>query len=1077
MGQLKLFLGHSGPYYYFEKLILEQYKAAPDQYIYILPVNRAVRYFKKQLILKSTSDAMLDPPVFTFSSLIRRLYHYETNKKKIVSNAIRLILLKEALKNCKDDLSYFKNQRLTDKGLIKRIDRMLLEFSQFGYRPSDFINPPSPSIVPLYFDFSKILQALYQNYQNQLTDESSLVLEIVRDLDEVWFRNVFPSTKTILINGYGIYSPPMIDFIKKMKQWCDLQIKLDYLPANKQLFQHTYAAYDSLRKYADQIIETSDKPDWIAQQLFKMDFISAGKMRSKKKIMIRKARNRREEISFIAAAIKQYYHKYNIPLHKIGVTFPNVETYFSIISTIFKQYDIPFNLSTGFPLAQSPLVKTYLQVIKTILSDFNLEDMNQLVISPFLKCKNPIDTLIFSRITNRLGLRSFHSDWQNGIEKFITCDVESHGYQNGLTDKSFIKKVKELVKGIKSLITILFLLKNRFSARDFHTAYLSVLKELGLLDWYSVENDQLNNQEKEKEFRAFNKFNKIFDQLCWILTFIYPERRFTLNEFYDYMILMIDNTQYNLREWSNYGVQIMPRLEIQSVECNILFLGGLVDGEFPRKGVQNVFFNDEECKLMGIYSSEDIHAQDRFLFYQLLQIPSDELILTYPSIEGESLLLPSTFLSILSDIYEVTFQSIDEQDPYLLSKYKIKEQLAQQLKMGLVDRNIQLLADVMSLTGHGEFTIWFDNITTLYSKKNRSRITPYEGNLTANPFIQRLLGSKLADKYFSITELESYAFCPMLFFFKYILHLHEEIEMEEQISPLERGLLLHKILFTFYSRLQQRGFQSRPWEYMDWLIEIAEEEFDRLPYQGLSWILEKEEYFGFEKKEGLFKSFLTLEKEEIEDKGFIPAHFEVSFGISRATHKCDKISFRKPFILKKGGQKEIRLSGKVDRIDLDGRGNFIVYDYKIGRGAEQIKMRHIFEGSSLQLPVYLAAASEILKEHYQKISPLGGAYYQIKDSKHCAKFPVIMDGKKVTERAKRGDAYLPNKKYVLNEKQLSFEEIVKRSLDFVAQYVQQIVSGNFQHTHDPTDMRCSSYCEFAMICRKDIAKLKAIHSR
>ena len=66
-----------------------------------------------------------------------------------------------------------------------------------------------------------------------------------------------------------------------------------------------------------------------------------------------------------ASKIKQYHHLYKIPLHKIGITFPNIERYFAIISSVFKEYDIPYNISAGFPLGQSPLIKVYLQVIKT----------------------------------------------------------------------------------------------------------------------------------------------------------------------------------------------------------------------------------------------------------------------------------------------------------------------------------------------------------------------------------------------------------------------------------------------------------------------------------------------------------------------------------------------------------------------------------------------------------------------------------------------------------------------------------------------------------------------------------------
>ena len=138
-------------------------------------------------------------------------------------------------------------------------------------------------------------------------------------------------------------------------------------------------------------------------------------------------------------------------------------------------------------------------------------------------------------------------------------------------------------------------------------------------------------------------------------------------------------------------------------------------------------------------------------------------------------------------------------------------------------------------------------------------------------------------------------------------------------------------------------------------------------------------------------------------------------------------------------------------------------------------MRDIFNGDSLQLPVYIAAANEILKKANRDIIPVCGAYYQMKDNENCGKFPVMVDINKVPELIKKGDARLPNKKFEVYGKALTFKEVIERSLNFVVTYVQAILTGNFQHTKNPTDLRCSNYCEFMTICRKDINKLKALY--
>ena len=53
---------------------------------------------------------------------------------------------------------------------------------------------------------------------------------------------------------------------------------------------------------------------------------------------------------------------------------------------------------------------------------------------------------------------------------------------------------------------------------------------------------------------------------------------------------------------------------------------------------------------------------------------------------------------------------------------------------------------------------------------------------------------------------------------------------------------------------------------------------------------------------------------------------------------------------------ELQLNGRIDRIDLSGDGKyFLIIDYKTGKAT--LSLRKIFSGLSLQLAIYLGAAS------------------------------------------------------------------------------------------------------------------------
>ena len=67
---------------------------------------------------------------------------------------------------------------------------------------------------------------------------------------------------------------------------------------------------------------------------------------------------------------------------------------------------------------------------------------------------------------------------------------------------------------------------------------------------------------------------------------------------------------------------------------------------------------------------------------------------------------------------------------------------------------------------------------------------------------------------------------------------------------------------------------------------------------------------------------------------------------------------------------DIRLSGKIDRIDQDSSGRLIIFDYKSSWTPD---IKQVKEGTNLQMPLYIMASEKILKK-----PTVGGAFISIK---------------------------------------------------------------------------------------------------
>jgi ATP-dependent helicase/DNAse subunit B len=688
MPGLILHTGAQGRYYYFIDRINKLLAGQSDSFIYILPVNRAVRYLGKKLVLNSAGHILIEPQIFTFNSLTRHLYQFLEKPEKIIPRSMRLILISQILQELGPELAYFKNQLPVNSGIANRIDQMLDEFCEFGYQPSDFTQPP-PTCQDKYKDFGRILSSLHNKYNDQLLDERGVLGRAVQYLDQKIFRKIFPDVQYIFISGYGIYTPPMLDFIKKVRAWCRVEVKLEYNEQNQELFAHTRQAFNALKVLSSEVIEDSTAGDLIYRYFFKST-VQAKPAHSSARYTAasytcRELKNKEQEVTFIAATVKNLHLQTGVPLHRFGITFPDLENYAVLIRNVFKDAGLPYNLSTGHALARSALIQSYLQVLKIVTHGFECEQIYELLLSPLISSRDNL-AVTWKRLTRQMNMKYLSRDWQQQMRFYIERLKTQPDREEQEADDDYLMALEKMLSCLPPLIDSLQSLPARAAAGPLKEHYVRILSELGMLKWLEDDQNFLKRQEQERLYRAFNRFIKLLEQLTWILKFQWQDREISLSDYYHYLTLLVEQENYSLREWSNYGVQIMPRLEIQALECKYLFIGGLLEGNFPRHFRRDIFFNDQERQQMGLTASEDVLAQDRFLFYQLLTSGAEHIYLTCPRFREDIELLPSTFLTSLREAGVLNGGAQERAESNILTNSTLPEHLSAAFKSGLTDQ-------------------------------------------------------------------------------------------------------------------------------------------------------------------------------------------------------------------------------------------------------------------------------------------------------------------------------------------------------------------------------------------------------
>ena len=225
--------------------------------------------------------------------------------------------------------------------------------------------------------------------------------------------------------------------------------------------------------------------------------------------------------------------------------------------------------------------------------------------------------------------------------------------------------------------------------------------------------------------------------------------------------------------------------------------------------------------------------------------------------------------------------------------------------------------------------------------RSSSRFTRWDGKV--GPVGSRIRDVGSEERPLSPSALETWATCPYRYFLSRVLGISASAADDgEELSPMERGLLVHRILERFVKEGRDTEQQ---------LLELAENEFEDAERRGqtgyrLVWEITKDEI-----RESL-RVFLATDRQWL---GQAPARSgaEVPFGpevepngVKIEVEDLGRVSFR----------------GKIDRVDVLA-GEVRVRDFKTGKPDSYMEgssgrpaNRSVTNGRALQLPVYLEAA-------------------------------------------------------------------------------------------------------------------------
>ena len=935
--------------------------------VLIVPSSQNIHFSKQLLFSKKLLPGYCGHKIITFDTLLNLITNVETISPIYKHHLIRSIIKDISLNYFKPIASFY--------GFYEIMGDFISELKLGQIIPENFLKAISEKETT---EKDKEIYNIYKAYQDKLNSlglydhegKYWLAQSIINkgDLGE------FSSCRMLLIDGFMNFSPVELNIIQSLsKHTASTHITLTMEAPEKEdsIFQPTIKTYNKLKSSLKINEEIQLQPK---------------KAKSNKSTTIITAPGQAREVEEIAKEIKTLIQSNKHEPDKITVLFRDLPNYKHLIYEIFNRFGIPFSISEKKELRYDSLIKTIVNILEIPLSNFSRDTVFRFLKSKYSSLSDPLQIDELETLCLKAGIISGTISWTEKI------------------------KDKKANKFINSFISSINILPQKSTFKE----YSDILKDLITKHINSHDNTQ-----------ALNIFKNLLNELSSLSETI------SLQEFSDYINTAINSLSFPFPKSPGLSVQVLDVHRSRGLSFPVVFIGGLLEGVFPKQVRENPLYSDSERQQFRAYNLElNLSGQKQFeeayLFHMATNCAEGSLYLSYPSTDNKG----------------------REQLPsYYIDEFRLKAAI-KEIRLSDILPQIDSALTLDSLLSRTSYDLWHedkDNIYALYNHFHKDNFSLLMQNcategetsdiaLSDTNLLQLFLNKYDKTYKFSASQFNEYGTCPFMYFCNNVLGL-EPLELpEEDIAPVDEGTLYHNILWQFFTNLggNRRITPENKDKAIDHLLHCTKQQFKNTEQNGLInheplWEIKKREI------ENNLKYFIEYESTRI---GIIPSCFEIAFGTENKEN-TDKASSPNPLII----GDSIKIVGVIDRIDITEDGSFIVIDYKTN--TNPISLSSILAGKSFQLPIYILAAQEILLNNMEPIEAF--FYYPKNRSK--------IKGSSLSRFS------ITKKETKLNPK---WNETIKASIKYIKEYAQNIRGGKFPL--DPDD--CPAYCNYKNICRK-----------
>ena len=1069
MGELTLIYGPAHPDKAspaYERCLAHLDAGDGESFLWLLPTHFQAQLMRRQLIRASRTHLLTGHLALDLNSFTDILYNLCPGQRPALPLSAQRLLVEDTLAASAANAPYYSRR---PERLSRELTQLFRRLEETGTQPSDLGGTTQRSAE---------LQALYAAYLERLADGWSGSRErfaaVGTHLDRSVLAQRFPNLDLLVFCGSVDAPAPFLPVLDKLLALVPESIALlDYDPEGPGFFARTRPLYEFLRARAERA-ERSTAEQYpaaaFAGRLFthSSDSLDAPVERVA-------CLDRVGEVAAMARRIRQLHQEQGVELAQIRISFRNLDTYADLVAEVLPRHGLPFYLARGRPLATAPAMNTVFALIDAVLERYSRAALFRLLSLPLMQLRyefegqtNALSADDFAAWTRNVPPSTGRSTWLSAIDdnfaylerelsrkgEPVSEDIDDlHSWRESL--RYDLAALQPLRSSLTALFDLLQPLESRQDLSSFRQHLLNALSALGV--------EEALADGTAEDGRALARFLELLDELCTPAAALQPR---TLSQFAE--LLRDAISQAHVPAATRAGIQVTDLTAAGSAPCDYLFLGGLVQGEFPRLPPADIFLEETQRRALNLDEDTNTEAE-RLLFYRAICAPRRGLGVFHPKQSGSETLAPSPFVDELDGLLAPQPET-DESNFTPSTLAELHRALGQGLCAPRASDSahdaLALYSQAAQLNGH---TIALRHLVRgLHISERRTipkSLGSHEGVLDEEPLLDAL-NTRLGPSHsFSATQLELYGRCPFRFFAQQLLNLQPLRDPEDDDSALRRGNLVHRILYRFYAAHGEAAERAEnlATNIAD-LRHLGHQVAEEMGLTGFFWERELEHLLGSDddgEREGVLPHFLRLQAAAANPA--MPTHFELSFGSYPGMGERDQQSTTTPYAIKDSETgDEVRISGKIDRIDRTADGHFVVFDYKTGR---MPSVADIDTGLNLQLPLYLLAVESLFGETGLR-EGAGAAYLMLRDLEDCGRGGLFADA------THRNTAYVASGRYGIYDRE-AYRQRLDAVRGFVLSYTRAMRRGVFHvTTHDP-DKICP-HCPYQQSCRLDPQRMRPL---